>query len=223
MNEWVWSVGGMILTGENRSAGRKPCSNASLSTTNPTWTVLGSSPGLSFSVTKTKLLVLFRWCESRSKHVLCTHLALQKVTRQCTMNGTAESKTDLLTWRLCSVLRPQNGPLCVHSVALAVSRARTFVVQTLSPIRALDLYLSFTLGRKVGWTTSCHHREPTQLSVLSDKQNAYWEKRRRSVRLWQRRRLKTVCRIFVVSFVGNGRDRFWLPDSCPSFRGVNAI
>ena len=43
-------------------------------------------------------------------------------TEQCIMNGTAESKTDLLTWGLCAVLRPQNGPLCVHSVAALSGR-----------------------------------------------------------------------------------------------------
>jgi hypothetical protein len=36
----------MILTGENRSTGRKTCAIATLSTTNPTWTDMGSNPGL---------------------------------------------------------------------------------------------------------------------------------------------------------------------------------
>jgi hypothetical protein len=31
--------GGMMLTGENRRTGRKPCPSATLSTTNPKWTV----------------------------------------------------------------------------------------------------------------------------------------------------------------------------------------
>ena len=46
MNEWVWSNGGMILTGENWSTGRKTCSSSSLLLINLTWTVLGSNPGL---------------------------------------------------------------------------------------------------------------------------------------------------------------------------------
>jgi hypothetical protein len=36
----------MKLTGENRSAQRKTCSSATLSTTNPTWTDTGWNPGL---------------------------------------------------------------------------------------------------------------------------------------------------------------------------------
>jgi hypothetical protein len=36
----------MKLTGENRSTGGKTCPSAILSTTNPTWTDLGSNPGL---------------------------------------------------------------------------------------------------------------------------------------------------------------------------------
>jgi hypothetical protein len=38
--------GGMKLAGENRSTRRKTCPSATLSTTNPTWTDLGSEPGL---------------------------------------------------------------------------------------------------------------------------------------------------------------------------------
>ena len=41
------SNGGMILTDrENRSTGTKTCPNATLSTTNLTWTDVGSNPGL---------------------------------------------------------------------------------------------------------------------------------------------------------------------------------
>jgi hypothetical protein len=46
LHEWIWSSGGMILTGENRRSRRKTCPSATLSTTNPTWTVLGTNPGL---------------------------------------------------------------------------------------------------------------------------------------------------------------------------------
>jgi len=35
----------MALTGESRRAGRKPCRSATSSTTNLTWTDLGSNPG----------------------------------------------------------------------------------------------------------------------------------------------------------------------------------
>jgi len=43
---WLWSTGGMILTGENRSTRKKTCLRATLSTTNLTWTELESKPGL---------------------------------------------------------------------------------------------------------------------------------------------------------------------------------
>jgi len=46
MNESVWSIGGMILTGENWSTGRETCSSATLSTTNSTWTEVVSNPGV---------------------------------------------------------------------------------------------------------------------------------------------------------------------------------
>jgi hypothetical protein len=36
----------MKLTGENRSTRGKTCPNATLSTTNPTWTDPGTNPGL---------------------------------------------------------------------------------------------------------------------------------------------------------------------------------
>jgi hypothetical protein len=45
--EYVWSIGGVILTGENGSAAIKTCLIVTLSTTNIAWTGLGSSPGLS--------------------------------------------------------------------------------------------------------------------------------------------------------------------------------
>jgi hypothetical protein len=44
-DEWVWSIGWMIVTGENRTTRRKTCRSATLSTTNPTYTELGSKPG----------------------------------------------------------------------------------------------------------------------------------------------------------------------------------
>ena len=184
----------MILTGESRSTGRKTSSSASWSTTNTTWTVLGSSPSLIFSITKTKLLVL-TW-ESFKTCSVYTFSALEGHTGQCTMNGTAESKTDLLTWRLCAVLRPQNGPLCVHSVA-ALSGRLTSVKGThicrlnVEPNTCPWLVPSVTPDRKVGWHTSYHHREPIQLSMRSDNRTRTG-KRRRSIRLWQRRRLNGV-------------------------------
>jgi hypothetical protein len=39
------SLGGMILTGENRKTRRKTCPDATLSTTNSTWIDPGSNPG----------------------------------------------------------------------------------------------------------------------------------------------------------------------------------
>jgi hypothetical protein len=38
---WVWSIGGMILTGEDWSIRSKTCLNATLSTKNSTWSGLG--------------------------------------------------------------------------------------------------------------------------------------------------------------------------------------
>jgi hypothetical protein len=43
IHEWIWSNGGIILTGENRRTRRKTCPSATLSTTNPTWTDLGTN------------------------------------------------------------------------------------------------------------------------------------------------------------------------------------
>ena len=42
----VSSISGKIMTGEDRSAARKTCPNLASSTTNLTWTDLGSYPGL---------------------------------------------------------------------------------------------------------------------------------------------------------------------------------
>jgi hypothetical protein len=41
---WVWGTGGVILTGESRSARRKICSRFTVSTINIAWTCLGSKP-----------------------------------------------------------------------------------------------------------------------------------------------------------------------------------
>jgi len=43
--EWYWSVGGMILTGENWSTGTETCAIATWSVTGLTWTVLGPNRG----------------------------------------------------------------------------------------------------------------------------------------------------------------------------------
>jgi hypothetical protein len=43
---WVWSTGGMILTGEIKSTQRKTCPSATLSTTYLTWKGLGSNPSV---------------------------------------------------------------------------------------------------------------------------------------------------------------------------------
>jgi hypothetical protein len=46
MNEWVWSISGLTLTGENWSAWCEICHIATLSSTNPIWTGLGLNLGL---------------------------------------------------------------------------------------------------------------------------------------------------------------------------------
>jgi hypothetical protein len=43
---WVWRIGGITLTGENRSARRETCPSATSFTTNLTWTDLGSKQTL---------------------------------------------------------------------------------------------------------------------------------------------------------------------------------
>jgi hypothetical protein len=45
MNGRVRIIGGMILTGENRSTGRATCHSENLSTKNPTWTGPGIENG----------------------------------------------------------------------------------------------------------------------------------------------------------------------------------
>jgi len=45
MSGRVWIIGGMILTGENRSIGREQCHGANFSTKNPTWTGPGIETG----------------------------------------------------------------------------------------------------------------------------------------------------------------------------------
>jgi hypothetical protein len=46
IHEWILSVGAMILSGICRRTRRKICPTATLSTRNPTWTVLGAKPSL---------------------------------------------------------------------------------------------------------------------------------------------------------------------------------
>jgi hypothetical protein len=46
MDEWVWSNGGMMLTGENRSSWMNTCGKVTLSTTDLTLKELGSKPSL---------------------------------------------------------------------------------------------------------------------------------------------------------------------------------
>lgn len=43
MNDWVWSIGGMILTRDNQSTWSRTCLCTTLSTINPTWTGLASN------------------------------------------------------------------------------------------------------------------------------------------------------------------------------------
>lgn len=43
MNDWVWSISGMILTRDNQSTQNRTCLCTTLSATNPTWTGLASN------------------------------------------------------------------------------------------------------------------------------------------------------------------------------------
>jgi hypothetical protein len=43
---WIWSCGGILLTGENRRTERKACPSTNLSTTCLTWTALDKNLGL---------------------------------------------------------------------------------------------------------------------------------------------------------------------------------
>jgi hypothetical protein len=45
-DKWIWSNGGMIVTGEHQRTQRKTCPTATLTTANPTWTALGVNLGL---------------------------------------------------------------------------------------------------------------------------------------------------------------------------------
>ena len=45
-SRWVWSIGAMTLTGDNRRTGIGTCPSATLSTIVPTWTDLGSNSGV---------------------------------------------------------------------------------------------------------------------------------------------------------------------------------
>jgi len=46
VDEWVWSNGGMILTGENWSTRREACPGSTVSSKKPTWTGLVLNRGL---------------------------------------------------------------------------------------------------------------------------------------------------------------------------------
>jgi hypothetical protein len=46
IHKWIWSSGGMILTGRNRRTRRETCPSATLSSTNSTWTDLSTNPRL---------------------------------------------------------------------------------------------------------------------------------------------------------------------------------
>jgi hypothetical protein len=43
IHEWIWSIGGIILTGETEGLGGKRVIVATLSTTNATWTKPGAN------------------------------------------------------------------------------------------------------------------------------------------------------------------------------------
>jgi len=54
---WIWSIGGMTLTGGNLSARRKTSPNPTLPTTDLTWTDLGLNLGLRGVCPKTACLI----------------------------------------------------------------------------------------------------------------------------------------------------------------------
>jgi hypothetical protein len=54
---WEWSIGGMILTRQNRNTRRKTCPSATLSTTNLTRADLGTIPGLHDEIPATSPLI----------------------------------------------------------------------------------------------------------------------------------------------------------------------
>jgi hypothetical protein len=56
MNEWVWSNGGMILTGKTGVLEEKHGPSTTLYTTNPNWTYLAPNPGLCSQRTGTNRL-----------------------------------------------------------------------------------------------------------------------------------------------------------------------
>jgi len=72
MTEWLWSIGRMILTKENWSFWRKTCSNATLLTTDPTWSHWGSNLGFHFNRPATNCLnycAAWNWCIQWLEHL----------------------------------------------------------------------------------------------------------------------------------------------------------
>ena len=61
-----WTDGGMILTGENKSAGREICHSDTLYTTSHTWIVLGSKAGVRGDRPATNLKYLQRFSSHRA-------------------------------------------------------------------------------------------------------------------------------------------------------------
>jgi len=55
MNEWVWSIGRIILTGKNQNTHSKTWPSATLSTTNPIQTGLQVNPGISGERSRTNI------------------------------------------------------------------------------------------------------------------------------------------------------------------------
>ena len=84
-NRWVWSDGGMTLTGENWSAQRKMCPSFTLSTMNATWTNLESKPFPSKTLASTSNHV----CHGTERHGTTRQgtarhdTARHTMTRQC--------------------------------------------------------------------------------------------------------------------------------------------
>jgi hypothetical protein len=81
IQQWIWSCGGMILTGENRRTRRKTCPSATLSNTNPTRTGLRANAGLRCEMPATNRTAtgLFYWrkwlrAESDAKDMMVIHI-----------------------------------------------------------------------------------------------------------------------------------------------------
>jgi hypothetical protein len=105
IHECIWSGGGKILTGKKRGTWRETCPSATLSTRNPTWTVLGANPGLREEELATNRLS-FGTTHDDYWHKLYEHISLPRLVwnichgRQCNIrciDQNAQTFVSLLT------------------------------------------------------------------------------------------------------------------------------